>query len=102
MTLLICVNEPLPEKVARVPRAEVVLELNRKLWRGASRFIYGASQDSLDATRAILNEGDETYRRPTVEVVQPESHRDWLPYIERARARPEGRRKRRPPARRPS
>ncbi len=94
MTLLIGINEPLPEKVSRVRNAELVLEFNRKLWREASRFVYGPSQEALEATRAILNEGDESYRRPTVEVASPESHGDWLPYIERAKDRPVGRRKR--------
>jgi hypothetical protein len=98
MTLLVATKLPLaPEAVARA-KTEDVFRLNGKLWRRASRFVYAPSAADLEATRAQLSPGDETYRRPTVEVVGEEDHRDWLPYIRRAKGRPHGRRKRRPAA----
>jgi hypothetical protein len=97
MTLFLGINGPLPEKVVRVG-AEAAIGVNAMLWRRASRFVYGPSVADLEAMRSQLREGEETYRHPTVEVVGEEHHRDWLPYIRRAKGRPEGRRKRRPPA----
>src|SRR5207244_5979676 len=97
MTLFMAINRPLPEKVVRVA-PEAVIEVNAMVWRGASRFVYGPSAADLEATRSQLRQGEETYRRPTVQVVGEEHHHDWLPYIRRAKGRPAGRRKRRPPA----
>lgn len=97
MTVFMAINQPFPEKVVRA-RDEAVIQLNAMLWRGASRFVYAQSTSDLDAVRGQLGEGEETYRRPTVQVVGEEHHPDWLPYIERAKGRPAGRRKRRPPA----
>jgi hypothetical protein len=88
MTVLSGTNdESLPEVVLPAQRDEPVLDMNRRLWRFATRFVFGQRREDLEAVKGTMSKEDRVWRPPTVDMA---SHGgpEWTSYAERAKQRP--------------
>jgi hypothetical protein len=99
MTVLCAANDDsIFEVVLPVRKNDPVLDGNRKLWRFATRFVFGQRREDLDAVAATMSAKERVWRPPTVEMA---SHGgpEWKAYADRARERPPRSKVRRRPKR---
>lgn len=99
MTVLCATNdESISEVVLPVLKAEPVMDGNRKLWRFATRFVFGQRREDLDAVAATMSKEERVRRPPTLDMP---SHGgpEWKGYAERAKQRPPRSKVRRRPKR---
>lgn len=99
MTVLCATNDnSIAEVVLPVRRDGHVLDMNRRLWRFATRFVFGQRREDLDAVAATMTPEERVWRPPTLDMA---SHGgpEWKAYADRARERPPRSKVRRRPKR---